>query len=224
MLAIIPARGGSKGLPRKNVKPLAGKPLIGYTIEAAKKSKMVTRIIVSTDDEETAEIATQYGAVVNLRPSHLATDSALAIDTYLYVMDEEKRTYKEHESIIVLLPTCPLRTAEDIDEAVLLFKSKSADSVISYTEEEHPIFWHKYVESDLRFKDVWNENELKNRQDYKKTYFPNGAIYVFRSNFLKSKRYYSENSFAYLMPKNRSVDIDTIQDFELAAYYLKNAT
>jgi CMP-N,N'-diacetyllegionaminic acid synthase len=220
MLAIIPARGGSKGLPGKNIKPLAGKPLIGYSIEAAKNAKMVTRIIVSTDDVQIAEVAEQFGATVNLRPTHLAADDSLAIDTYLYVLEVERKAGNDHESIVVLLPTCPLRTAKDIDEAVLLFQEKSADSVVSYTEEYHPVTWHKYVADDLRFENVWNENQLKNRQDYKKTYFPNGSIYVFKSDLLKNKRYYSENSFAYLMPRNKSVDIDTLEDFKLAEYYL----
>ncbi|WP_163514112.1 acylneuraminate cytidylyltransferase family protein [Gelidibacter japonicus] len=224
MIVIIPARGDSKGLPGKNVKLLSGKPLIAYTIEAALASKLVSRVIVSTDDSNIAEVAKKYGAEVPfLRPKYLAEDDSLAVDTYLYTIN---RICKEEsiivENLIVLQPTSPLRTSHDIDNAIKLFKINNADSVISYTQEMHPISWHKNIDSDQRIISLPNE-KLQNRQDLQPTYYPNGAIYIFKFELLKSKTYYTENSFAYIMPRNRSIDIDYIDDFEYAEFLiLKN--
>src|SRR5690606_22892236 len=153
--AIIPARGGSKGLPGKNVKLLNGKPMIAYTIEAALNSKSISRVIVSTDDIAIAEVAKSYGAEVPfMRPVDLATDDAKSIDVYTYTI---KRLEKEEDilirEIIVLQPTSPFRTAQHIDEAIELYLEKKADSVISYCNEHHPIFWHKYIKEDGRFED-----------------------------------------------------------------------
>ncbi len=223
MLAIIPARGGSKGLIGKNIKSLLGKPLIAYTIEAALESKSVSRVVVSTDDLKIAEVAERYGAEVPfLRPDHLASDNSAAIDTYLYTIKrlERESHYSIHE-LMVLLPTCPLRDSSDIDSAIFLYRDRLADSVISYTEEHHPIYWHKKLKEDLRFENVWQEEFLLNRQNLERTYYPNGAIYIFKSELLHSGRYYSDNSFAHIMPRNRSVDIDTLEDFELAEFYLR---
>lgn len=224
MIVIIPARGDSKGLPGKNVKLLSGKPLIAYTIEAALASKLVSRVIVSTDDSNIVEVAKKYGAEVPfLRPKYLAEDDSLAVDTYLYTIN---RICKEEsiivENLIVLQPTSPLRTSHDIDNAIKLFKINNADSVISYTQEMHPISWHKNIDSDQRIISLPNE-KLQNRQDLQPTYYPNGAIYIFKFELLKSKTYYTENSFAYIMPRNRSIDIDYIDDFEYAEFLiLKN--
>ncbi|MBV1952753.1 MAG: acylneuraminate cytidylyltransferase family protein [Cycloclasticus sp.] len=221
MIAIIPARGGSKGLPGKNIKELHGKPLIAYTIEAACKSKYITEVIVSTDDPEIYEVALSLGVKDTfLRPKELAEDSSLAVDNYLYTLD---RLHMEHgldtASFVVLQPTSPLRTAADIDSAIELFRIKSADSVVSYCEECHPLSWHKYVMPDGRFENIFEES-LKNRQDTRPTVFPNGAIYIFQYDLIKRRLYYSENSYCYLMPRNRSVDIDTIEDFEYAGFLM----
>lgn len=223
MIALIPARGGSKGLPRKNILDFGGKPLIAHTIDAARNARGISEIIVSTDDSEIADVAIRYGANVPfLRPADLATDSSRAIDVYNYTLD---RVEKEREmtiaSVVVLLPTCPLRTAKDIENALELFKSKGADSVVSYVEEHHPVWWHKGITDDLQFFDLFRDIELKNRQEFQKSYYPNGAIYIFKTELLKQGVYYTPNSYAYIMPRERSVDIDTMEDFELAEYYLK---
>ncbi|MBI35453.1 MAG: N-acylneuraminate cytidylyltransferase [Flavobacteriales bacterium] len=222
MLAIIPARGGSKGLPEKNIKPLLGKPLIAYTIEAAKKSKYITKIFVSTDCEKIAETAIKHGAECpHLRPEHLASDTALSIDTYKYVINKlNTESEKKVDEFVVLQPTSPLRNSTDIDNAVSMFFEKQADSVISYTPESHPISWHKHLDEENRFVDIFQE-ELKNRQDYKVSYYPNGAIYIFKSSIIEQNKYYTENSFAYILDKNKSIDIDTIDDFEYAEFLLK---
>lgn len=223
MLAIIPARGGSKGLPGKNIKLLNRKPLIAYTIEAALRSKEVTRVIVSTDDEEIAKIAKEYGAEIPfLRPAHLASDKTLSIDVYEYTIQKlEEDENIIIENFIILQPTSPLRTSEDIDSAIKLFKENNAFSVISFCQEHHPISWHKYVEDNNKIESIFEVN-LLNRQDNKPTFFPNGAIYVFDKEVIETRNYYSENTYAYIMKRNYSVDIDTIEDFEYASYLINN--
>lgn len=224
MLAIIPARSGSKGLPGKNIKELLGKPLIAYSVEAALCSKAITEVVVSTDDKEIADIAVKFGANCPfLRPPELATDSALAVDAYIYTIE---RLMKERlttiDNVIILQPTSPLRLPADIDGCVDLFTEKSADSVVSYTEEAHPITWHKYISDENRIESIFQE-EIKNRQDYRKSYYPNGAVYVFKYSMIKEKTYYTEKSYAYIMPRNRSVDIDYLEDFLYVEYLLKNS-
>lgn len=224
MLALIVARGGSKGLPNKNIKLLNNKPLIAYTIEAAQKSKYIDKIILSTDCHQIAKIAQKYGAIVPfMRPESLATDDSPVIETFIYTIDKLNNEFGYKISEFVLLqPTSPLRTSEDIDNAIELFYNKNADSVISYTPEHHPIFWHKFINDDYTFEDIF-QNTQTNRQNIKKTFYPNGAIYVFKYSLICQKKYYSEKSFAYIMPRNRSVDIDTIEDFEYAEFLiLKN--
>lgn len=221
MTAIIPARGGSKGLPGKNIKLLNGKPLIAYTIEAAKQSKSITRIIVSTDDQNIADVALKYGAEIPfLRPIHLATDDALAIDVLKYTIERLDEEQNSIEEFIVLQPTSPLRTALNIDEAICMFKEKKADSVISYCKEHHPIRWHKYITEEGKFENIFEET-LQNRQLEKPTYFPNGAIYIYKTKIINAGKYYTENSFAYIMERENSIDIDDIQDFEYAEFLLK---
>jgi len=221
MIAIIPARGGSKGLPGKNIKLLNGKPLIAYTIEAALKAKEVDRVIVSTDDEEIANVSLLYGAEVPfLRPAYLATDSAMAVDNYIYTV--ERLTVESGEEInefVVLQPTSPLRISDDIDNAIRIFHSKDADSVISYTQEQHPVSWHKYVNSDGSFEDIFDPN-ISNRQTLRASYYPNGAVYVFKFAMIKERKYYTDKSYAYVMPRERSVDIDYLMDFKYAEFLL----
>lgn len=221
MIAIVPARAGSKGLPGKNTKLLNGRPLIEYTIVAAKKSAHVTEVIISTDDARIAEIAVKVGASCPfLRPPKLATDKAQAIDNYIYTID--RLSHERDMSIdefMVLQPTSPLRTTTDIDRAVALFHDKEADSVISYVEERHPVTWHKYVDENNRFELIFPD-DLSNRQELRKSYYPNGAVMIFKSDLIRKRSYYSENSFAYIMPAERSVDIDTLLDFEYAEFLL----
>lgn len=221
MIAIVPARGGSKGLPGKNIRDFLGKPLIAHTIEAALNSKYISEVIISTDDAEIYRIALSYGAKDTfLRPSELATDTSLAIENYIYTLDRLKREFGyDIENFIVLQPTSPLRITEDVDAAIELFKSKRADSVISYCEEIHPITWHKYIQEDGSLENIFPES-INNRQVHRPSYYPNGAIYVFKRSLLNGGNYYSQNSYAHLMPRSRSVDIDTIDDFNYAEYLM----
>lgn len=220
MIAIIPARGGSKGVPRKNVRLLNGKPLISYTIEAAIGSKYVSKVIVSTDDNEIAEVALSCGAEVPfMRPPELATDTAKAIDTYLYTINRLESIYNEPvENFIVLLPTAPLRTSDDIDKAITIFLSNKAETVISVMEANHPPSWYKQIDANGILKNYFNEvdNSL-NRQEAPKSYLPNGAIYIFNYQKLKSTNdYYNNKTFPYVMSINHSIDIDNEVDFLLA--------
>lgn len=225
MLAIIPARSGSKGVPKKNIKELAGAPLISYTIKAAKKSEFITRVIVSTDSEEIADVARKYGAEVPfLRPAELSTDDAKAIDVYLYTI--ERLNLENDEQInefLVLLPTSPLRNYMDIDQAIKIFKKKNADSVISVTETEYPPQWIKRISEKGVLEDYFQGMNNLNRQEYEKTYIPNGAIYIFKYNVLKKEyNYYTDKTYPYIMPNIRSIDIDTPLDFMIAEYLIKN--
>jgi N-acylneuraminate cytidylyltransferase/CMP-N,N'-diacetyllegionaminic acid synthase len=227
MIALIPARGGSKGLPGKNIRPLHGQPLINYSIQAALNSEFVSRVIVSTDSEEIAAIARIAGAEVPfLRPQELATDSSVAIDTYIYCCERLGDLYHQPiNELVVLLPTSPLRTAEDIDKAIRLFKSNSADSVISVTEMSQPISWAKKIDSDGILREYFTgqyDNKLANRQECQIAYVPNGSIYVLKYSLLKDKRnYYSDKTFPYVMPRERSIDIDDMLDFDMAEFFMQ---
>ncbi|NVJ54176.1 MAG: acylneuraminate cytidylyltransferase family protein [Campylobacteraceae bacterium] len=222
MIAIIPARCGSKGLPGKNIKNLLGKPMMAYTIEEALKSKYISEVIISTDCKEIEDVALKYGAKSPfLRPEYLSSDSAKAIDNYIYTIDKLNSKFDyDINKFIVLQPTSPLRTVEDIDGAIELFKEKKADSVVSYTEEHHPIEWHKYITEDGKFENIFEE-KLLNRQEIKRSYYPNGAVFVFDYELIKQNKYYSNNSYAYIMPRFRSIDIDTIEDFKYVEFLLE---
>ena len=224
MIAIIPARGGSKGLLGKNLKLLNGEPLISYTIKTALNSSVLTRVIVSTDDSRISEVAQKYGAEVPfMRPAKLAMDDSLAIDTYKYTID--KLIKDEDIDIVdymVLLPTSPLRDTSDILNAVKVFREKKADSLISVTIADKPISWFKRLDSEDRI--LENNVPLKNRQDEDVHYCPNGSIYIFKKDLIDEGKYYSNDTYAYVMPKSRSVDIDTQLDFDYAEFLLKDSS
>lgn len=225
MIAIIPARSGSKGVPGKNIKLLNGKPLIAFSIEAAQKSKYVEKIIISTDDSEIANIAESLGAYVPfLRPKELAQDNSLAMDVYCYTIEQLNNRFNFNiNEFVVLQPTSPLRTSEDIDSAIELFYKKNADAVISYYEAPHPPIWAKKIDENGLIQNYFEfDSSLKNRQEIDKAYMPNGAIYIFKYNILKEKHtYYTENTYPYLMPAERSIDIDTLLDFKIAEFLMK---
>ncbi len=222
MIAFIPARGGSKGVPGKNIKNLCGKPLIAYTIEAALKADKIDRVIVTTDDEDIARVAKEYGAEVPfMRPDYLASDTASAIDVYLhaseFVMNE---TGKPVDKFMVLLPTAPLRDEKNINEAIELFEKKQATTLISFTEAETPIGWYHVMDEQGRIKNAGfgaAGSNVANRQTNAALYIPNGAIYILDYKLLKENRtYYCDNTFAYIMSREDSIDIDYPLDFEIA--------
>jgi len=225
MLAIVPARGGSKGLPGKNLKLLCGAPLIEWTIRAALGYPDITRVVVSTDSAEIADVSKKAGADVPfLRPAELSTDEALSRDVYLYTCERIGReTGVPVASFVTLQPTSPLRTGEDIVQAIRIFKQKNADSVISVYESPHSIEWHRTIDATgvLRETSPQGERGLQHRQALERSYLPNGAIFVFKTEFLKVRRgYYSDKTFPYIMPAERSIDIDTAFDFQLAEFLM----
>lgn len=223
LLGIIPARGGSKGIPRKNIKPLNGKPLINYTIDAALASQVFDRLIVSTEDPEIAEVSRQAGADVPfIRPVELATDEARGRDVLLHAMDWVGRHDKVYDLVMVLQPTSPLRQATDIIGALELLISKNGKAVVSVCEVEHHPWWCNTLPEDLSMKDFLPGKALHtNRQQLPRYYRLNGAIYCGFWDFVFSNRsWYGNGTYAFVMPRERSVDIDTHIDWELAKILL----
>lgn len=224
-IAIIPARSGSKGLPDKNIKLLMGKPLLAYTIEAAIKSGCFTEVMVSTDSEKYAEIAREYGAKVPfLRSSVMASDTASSWDTVEEVLDNYKRLNQEFDSFCLLQPTSPLRSGEDISRAYELWKSKNAFAVVSVCEADHSLVLYGKLAENNNLSGFAECNAAKRRQDEGKFYRINGAIYIASlPEFRNDRRLYREESYGYVMPKERSVDIDTEFDFRFAEYLLQRS-
>ena len=217
-IAIISARSGSKGLKDKNIRNLAGKPLMAYSIEAALKSNCFDSVMVSTDSERYAEIGRKYGAEVPfLRSPVTSSDTASSWDVVEEVLHGYEKMGKSYETFCLLQPTSPLRTVDDIMSAYKLFEEKHSIAVISMTELEHPIEWCGMIDESLSLDGFHGRSEGGRRQDFKKTYRPNGAIYIVSiSEFRKDRFLYRNGSFAYIMPQQRSWDIDTEIDFMMA--------
>ena len=224
MIAINPARGGSIGLPGKNILPFCGKPLIAWTIEAALECDTLERVIVSTDSEDIAATARTYGAEVpGLRPAELALGNSSAIDVYIYLWEKiTGDTYTDSTPFVILQPTSPLRKASDISTAIKLFQEKQADSVISVTEATHPPVWAKRIDSGGILRNYFETSEsLSNRQQISSAFMPNGAIYILKKELvIKNRNYYSDKTYPYLMPFERSIDIDNIWDFRIAEFIM----
>ncbi len=219
ILGIIPARGGSKGLPRKNIRPLLGKPLIAWTIEQALSSEYIDRVIVSTEDEEIAEISKKFGAEVPfIRSRELASDNAEQIDVIIHAINRLEMNNDFHDLVILLQPTSPLRTSKDIDSSVELLSLKNAKAIVSVCEVEHHPYWTNILPSDGCMENFLRPEIInKNRQELPVFFRLNGAVYLAYSDYLKAQRkFFGKKTFAYLMPRERSVDIDTDIDFRLA--------
>ncbi len=219
ILAIVPARGGSKGLPGKNIRPLQGRPLIAWSIEAGLQSRYVDELIVSTDCHAIAEAARTAGAGVPfIRPADLATDSARSIDATIHAVEQLEEMGATFDLIMLLQPTSPLRSSQDIDEAVELFFSRQAQSVVSVCENDHHPWWSNTLPSDGNMADFLRPEALNaNRQTLPPYYRLNGAIYLTEiGNLKKNDSFFGPRTFAFVMPRDRSVDIDGILDFHLA--------
>lgn len=221
ILCVIPARGGSKGLPGKNKKHLNGKPLILWTIDAAKRSKYIKKIVVSSDDKDILDMANQYGVTCVKRSAEFATDTASTADVIKEVMAKAEKTYRY---ILLLQCTSPLRTTAQIDEAIELLKDnvKRADAVISVKENEHPIQWIRKISEEGYLQNVFlGSAQDKQRQNYDVTYLPNGAIYFIKTAvFEECNGFQPERTLPYIMDRRTSVDIDTEEDFRLAEFIL----
>lgn len=216
-LAIIPARGGSKGLPRKNIKLLCGKPLIAWSIEAGNASSYIDEVMVTTDSQEIAAVANEYGANVPfLRPPELSTDTATTYDAVKHCIDfykENKR--KEYDYIILLEPTSPLREPNDIDEMIEKLMSKDDfDGIVSVGEvHEHPSIMKKIVAS--RIVPYCEELVMAlRRQDNEPAYFPYGVAYIVKtSKFLEEKTFYLKQTAFHLIKRYQCYEIDDMYDF-----------
>lgn len=219
IIAIIPARSGSKGLADKNIRILVGKPLIAYSIIQAQEAGVFDEIFLSTDSQEYANIAIQYGANVSfLRSEKLATDTASTWDCVKEALEQYETMGKKFDIFVVLQPTSPLRAPQDIVTAVETMVLKKADSVVSVCEADHSPLWYNILPDNQSLKGfIRPEIMSKTRQELSTFYRINGAIYaVSTSYFIRTQNIYDGNSFAYIMPKERSIDIDTLFDFSIA--------
>mgnify|MGYP001376072611 CR=1 FL=1 len=214
-LAVIPARKGSKRLPGKNTRMLAGKAHIQRTIEAAQDSKYIDTIVVSSDDDFVLSLASKQSVETIRRPEVLANDTAGSADVLLHVVDNVTKSF---DYVILLQPTSPLRTAEDIDNAIELLIEKKASSVISVCEAEHSPLWANTLPADRSLKGFIRDDIVgKRSQDLDRYYRLNGAIYIVeRQAFINEKEFLFDDSYAYEMNTSTSVDIDTEYDFVCA--------
>lgn len=224
VLGLINARGGSKGVPRKNVRKLAGKPLIVWSIEAALSAKRIDSIVVSTDDEEIAAVARAAGARVPfMRPAELATDRALQIDSVRHAVSMLEQVGENYDAIVILQPTCPLRLPLDIDESVSILEETEADSVISVCEigGRHPITCYQREPNGEVSPILPADERGVLRQEFGSVFWRNGAIYVVRRDIvMEMGSLYGDRTFGYLMPEDRSFNIDSIFDWNLTEAYL----
>ncbi|MHA1384773.1 MAG: acylneuraminate cytidylyltransferase family protein [Candidatus Helarchaeota archaeon] len=225
ILAIIPARGGSKGLPGKNIKLLNGKPLIVWTIEAGLKSKYIDELMVTTDSTEIAELVKKHGANVPfIRPAYLATDTAATIDVIDHTLRYYHKNGKNFDIVVLLQPTSPLREDDDIDNMLEKFSENitQCDSIISIGEvHEHPSIMKK-IENG-RLKPICNNLEIKTRrQDNEKAYFPYGVAYIAKKDkLIKFRTFYMEKSCFYIIKRYQCYEIDDIYDFIVVEAIMK---
>ena len=223
ILAIIPARSGSKEIPSKNIRNFCGKPLLAYPIEVAKKSGVFDRIIVDTDSEEIAAIGKKFGAEVPyLRPKQLATDKSVVIDAVLLLLQRLKTEGYEPDIISLLQATSPLREVEDIINCYELLKKGAVDSVVTVCES-HPRFYHLLDDGRLILVNKETEN-ITNRQQVEMGYMLNGCIvYMIKTSvFFREKKFIYGGTYGIVCPKWRSVDLDEIEDWVHAEVLYKN--
>lgn len=214
-LAIIPARGGSKRLPRKNVLDLNGKPLIAWSIEAGVKSSYINKVLVSSDDSEILEISKQYGAETIIRPDELASDTATTFDAIKHSIENSE----PYDYVILLQPTSPLRDTKQINEAIDLLIEKNADAIVSVCEMDHSPLWSNTLDDSLSMEGFLKNEVLNKRSQDLETYYRlNGAIYICKTEKLLEEEsfFLKENIFAYVMDRESSIDIDEEIDFRIA--------
>ena len=213
VLALIPARGGSKGLIGKNILPVNGRPLLAWSIEAARGARDVDHVALSSDDDAIMAAARAYGCDVPFRrPAELATDSATSLDVVLHALD----SLPGHDVVILLQPTSPLRTAADIDAACARFAATGAPSCVSVAPVQQSPYWmYRLAENQLLQPILEPPSGVSRRQDLPAVYALNGAIYIADAAWLRrSRTFVTRDTVAYVMPADRSLDIDTAADFE----------
>lgn len=222
-LIIIPARGGSKGIPHKNIKPLNGKPLIYYTIDVARQIVSDENICVSTDDAEIIKCVEDYGLKVPfVRPDELATDKAGTYEVLLHAMDYYEKIGKQYDTVILLQNTSPFRTGEHVKEAMALYKA-GIDMVVSVNETRSNPYYNCFEEDDSGFLIKTLDGSLfKRRQEAPQTYEYNGAIYVFNAESLRKEHYGNfTRRVKYVMDDIHSIDLDNMIDWKFAEFIIK---
>lgn len=224
VLGVIPARGGSKGIWKKNIVKINKKPLIAYTINEAKRSQFLHSVVVSTEDPEIEKISKKLGAVVVKRPKKLSADNTPTNAVIINVMKQlEEKEYAQFDAIAILQPTSPLRTVTDIDNAIRIFQEKRCDSVMSVTKVEHPPSWiYRINKKGTLTKFLKDKTKIIRRQDSPVLYQLNGAILIATKEFFLGKKTLGSNTVPYVMPQHRSIDIDNYYDLKIAEMILKN--
>jgi len=221
-LAVIPARGGSKRLPRKNVLDLAGKPLIAWTIEASLNSPHIDKTLVSSDDDEILSIAKRYSAETIKRPSKFASDTSSSFDAIKHAIET---TTLQYDYVVLLQPTSPLRNKHNINAAIELLEQKKADAIISVCEIEHSPLWANTLPDNGAMNNFLRKELINQRsQDLPKHYRLNGAIYICKTDkLLKEGSFFiKDNIFSYIMKAEQSIDIDSSTDFSFAKWSMEN--
>lgn len=219
LIGLISARGGSKGIPRKNIKPLLGKPLIGWTIDAAKQASCIDRLIVSTEDEEIAAVARKLGADIPfMRPAELAADDTPGIAPVLHAIEQ----LPEYDWVLLLQPTSPLRSAEDIDGIWRFCQERGAPSAVSVCEVgKHPYWMYKCDIAQRLEPFIRGRPDVTRRQDLPAAYALNGALYLARTDWLlEQQNFIGPETIGYIMPSERSVDLDIPQDWRWVEFLI----
>ena len=222
ILAVIPARSGSKGLVNKNILNFNKKPLIAWTIEAALKSKYLDEVFVNSDCKKILKISYKYGANIPfVRPKKLSGDTTIAMDVILHSIKKINKE-KKYKYILWLQPTSPLRNNLDIDNMIEEYFKRKYKIILSAKKSENPIDWTLKIQKDYKIKNYKNYSNIKNRQDYQNSFIPNGAMYFSDIQYLIKKRsFYTDSTTLFEMPVERSIDIDNLFDFNLAEYLMK---
>ena len=226
IITFIPARGGSKGIPKKNIIDVAGKPLISWTIDAAVKSSYLEHIYVSTDSQDIADVAKKCGAEVPfLRPDELSTDTSTTLDAALHLINWYKHNIGiKPDYILTLQPTSPLRTTYDIDTAIEIAINNNASAVVSVCEaKDHPYLTMRFTENGEITSFINTDKNFIRRQEMPPAYFINGAIYINKiEDLIKEKTMFPQKTLGYIMPNERSIDIDDYWDLKMANHFLNN--
>ena len=221
ILAIIPARGGSKGVPRKNIRLLGEKPLLAWTIHEANKSKYIDRLILTSEDEEIIKVAHNYGLEVPFRrPADLALDCTPGIDPVIHAIETLTEKY---DFVVLLQVTSPLRTVVDIDNCIEKLVRNDAKACVAVTEADNSPYWMYKVGEGSKLKPLFADEKFTRRQELPQVYSINGAVYVASCDWLiKNKDFITNETIAYVMPPQRSLDIDTELDFAIVEHLIKN--
>lgn len=221
--SIITARGGSKGVPKKNIKLLKEKPVIAYSIEESLKCNIIKETYVTTEDEEIAKISKEYGAKIIDRPQELSEDNSTSVDVVLHSLKYLENINEIPDFFVLLQPTSPLRTKEDIENAIRLFIENECDALISVSQIDHSSMMSFEIQNSFLIPNCDEKFLNKRRQELPKFYCPNGAIYITTPTSLRNnKTFIPKKTIPYIMPKERSIDLDTEFDFKLTEFILNN--